>query len=126
MLGQRESARWYRSLTQQRGCCCPAVDWLVPRRSYRLTQVAAARKQSAAQQQAAAAEMREAREAHEREAAALRRQAQAAGREAEAARQRRVGEMEQLQARFTGLLQRKDETIAALRGQLEEVNETVQ
>lgn len=87
--------------------------------------MAAARKQAAAQQQAAAAELREAREQREREAAALRREAEAARQEAEAARQRRVGEMEQLQARFAGLLQRKDETIAALRGQLDELHAAV-
>ena len=88
-------------------------------------QLAAARKEATAQKQAASAALQEAQEQHAREQAALHQAvaaAEAAAKDArqevEGVRQRRMGEMEALQARVTALLRTKDATIASLTEQL--------
>lgn len=113
-------------------CLLPARRAWTPLPSLTSLQLAAARKEATAQKQAAAAALQEAQEQHAREQAALHQAvaaAEAAAKDAqqevEGVRQRRMGEMEALQARVTALLRTKDATIASLTEQLGELHAAV-
>lgn len=91
--------------------------------------MAAAQREADSQWQQAAAAVEEARRQAAEEAAALRARAAAAeeaagaaGREAEALRKRHGEDLQTLEARFRALLGTKDQTVAALSRQLEELH----
>lgn len=84
-------------------------------------QVATCKREAASQQHEYAQE----RAALARRAAAAEAAAAAAAQQAEELGQRRVQEMDGLQARFAALLRTKDDTIGALSRQLEELHAAV-